>query len=62
MSKAVKSLFENGPPSANDIENFQEKFWEQMVASFSPALKVIDIHDISRHSVLWVSYFLSTNF
>ncbi|KAM7536528.1 hypothetical protein Aperf_G00000088135 [Anoplocephala perfoliata] len=53
MSKAIKSLFENGPPSAGDIENFQEKFWEQMVASFSPALKVIDIHDISRHSVLW---------
>lgn len=54
MSKAIKKLLENGPPKVEEIEKFQEEFWEQMVESFSPALKILDIHDISRHSVLWV--------
>ncbi|VUZ42655.1 unnamed protein product [Hymenolepis diminuta] len=53
MSKAIKKLLENGPPKVEEIEKFQEEFWEQMVESFSPALKILDIHDISRHSVLW---------
>ncbi|VDO06552.1 unnamed protein product [Rodentolepis nana] len=53
MRKAIKKLLENGPVKAEELERFQEGFWEQMVESFSPSLKILDIHDISRHSVLW---------
>nr|CDS33580.1 negative elongation factor B [Hymenolepis microstoma] len=53
MSKAIKKLLEKGPAKVEEIEKFQEELWEQMVESFSPSLKILDIHDISRHSVLW---------
>ncbi|KAH9282001.1 Negative elongation factor B [Echinococcus granulosus] len=53
MKKSIEELFMNGTTSKEDIERFQEKYWEQMVPNFSQALKILDLHDVSRHSVLW---------
>lgn len=58
MKKAIESLFKNGTVSKEDLEKFQEKYWEQMVPNFSQALKLLDIHDVSRHCVLWVFFLL----
>lgn len=56
MKKSIEELFMNGTASKEDIESFQEKYWEQMVPNFSQALKILDLHDVSRHSVLWVGF------
>lgn len=61
MKKSITELFKNETITKEDIERFQEKYWEQMVPYFSQALKIIDIHDISRHSILWVSFVIFNN-
>ncbi|VEL41905.1 unnamed protein product [Protopolystoma xenopodis] len=53
MKKAIEDLFTQDHISGEDIEVFQEKYWEQMVPNFSQALKLLDIHSINRHNVLW---------
>ncbi|VDM19888.1 unnamed protein product [Hydatigera taeniaeformis] len=53
MKKSIEELFMNGTTTKEDVERFQEKYWEQMVPNFSQALKILDLHDVSRHSVLW---------
>ncbi|VDN13186.1 unnamed protein product [Dibothriocephalus latus] len=53
MKKAIGELFANGTVTKEDLERFQQNYWEQMVPNFSQALKLLDIHDVSRHSVLW---------
>eukprot|EP00108_Taenia_solium_P000827 TsM_000731800 transcript=TsM_000731800 gene=TsM_000731800 len=45
MKKSIEELFVNGTTSKEDIERFQEKYWEQMVPNFSQALKILDLHD-----------------
>lgn len=54
MKKAIEELFQQGNITKDDLEKFQEKYWEQMVPNFSQTLKLLDIHDVSRHSILWV--------
>ncbi len=57
MKKAIEELFKTGSFRKEDLDSFQEKYWEQMVPNFTQALKLLDIHDVRRHSVLWVNPF-----
>ncbi|VDP91579.1 unnamed protein product, partial [Echinostoma caproni] len=53
MKKAIESLFTKPHITKEDIELFQDRYWEQLVPNFSQALKLLDIHGVSRHSILW---------
>ncbi|TPP61530.1 Negative elongation factor B [Fasciola gigantica] len=53
MKKAIESLFTKPCITKEDIESFQDRYWEQLVPNFSQALKLLDIHGVSRHSILW---------
>uniref|UniRef100_A0A5K4FE84 Negative elongation factor B n=1 Tax=Schistosoma mansoni TaxID=6183 RepID=A0A5K4FE84_SCHMA len=53
MKKTIEDLFTKSKITKNDIEAFQDKYWEQLVPNFSQALKLLDIHGVPRHNILW---------
>ncbi|CAH8660153.1 unnamed protein product [Schistosoma rodhaini] len=53
MKKTIEDLFTKSKITKNDIEAFQDKYWEQLVPNFSQALKLLDIHRVPRHNILW---------
>ncbi|CAH8618564.1 unnamed protein product [Heterobilharzia americana] len=53
MKKTIEDLFTKPKITKDDIETFQNKYWEQLVPNFSQALKLLDIHGVPRHNILW---------
>nr|CAH8862712.1 unnamed protein product [Trichobilharzia regenti] len=53
MKKTIEDLFTKSKITKDDIEAFQDKYWEQLVPNFSQALKLLDIHGVPRHNILW---------
>lgn len=53
MKKAIEDLFTKPRITKEDIEAFQDRYWEQLVPNFSQALKLLDIHGVPRHNILW---------
>ncbi|KAL3319104.1 Cofactor of BRCA1 [Cichlidogyrus casuarinus] len=53
IKKAMEELFNKEDLTVQDVETFQTNYWMQMVPNFSQALKLLDIHGISRHQLLW---------
>ncbi|KAH8862798.1 Negative elongation factor B [Schistosoma japonicum] len=53
MKKTIEDLFKKSKITKDDIQAFQDKYWEQLVPNFSQALKLLDIHGVPRHNILW---------
>ncbi|KAG5443967.1 Negative elongation factor B [Clonorchis sinensis] len=53
MKKAIEDLFTKPTITKEDVEAFQDRYWEQLVPNFSQALKLLDIHGVPRHNILW---------
>ncbi|OON20371.1 hypothetical protein X801_03751 [Opisthorchis viverrini] len=53
MKKAIEDLFTKPIITKEDVEAFQDRYWEQLVPNFSQALKLLDIHGVPRHNILW---------
>lgn len=56
MKKTIEDLFTKSIITKDDVQAFQDKYWEQLVPNFRQALKLLDIHRVPRHNILWACY------